>query len=491
MMKKSISCLLCAATLLIGLASCGAEVPSEYEEGGRTVAVTPDYAGVTIPCNIAPLNFRIGIEGDDYVTRLRTKANPEGIVVSGRDLDIPVDEWHDLIGKAKGDSVYTDIFVRRNGKWKRYGTEPNAIADSIDPYISYRLIEPSYIGFETMAICQRNLTDFDESEIFNSQSLSESGNGQCINCHSYQDYNRGERMQMHVRGRLGGTVIACGDILTKVSLKTPATISNGVYPSWHPTLPLIAYSVNETSQSFHSRDRNKVEVQDGASDLVLYDVEKNSVGIIANDSTELETFPYWHPDGRSLWYVSAKVPAMSPDEMKVYENTNYEDFKYDIYRKPFDPATRTFGRTDTVLRVSGQGKSATLPRPSPDGRYLMYTRADYGTFPVWHAEADLAVMDLCDGSEVDASALNSDEAESCHAWSSSGRWVVFASRREDGRYTRLYLASVSPDGEFGKPFLLPQRNPDQNAWRLKSYNVPEFVRGEVRLPRGELKALFK
>lgn len=145
-MKKSISCLLSAATLAMVLVSCGAKVPSEYEEGGRTAAVTPDYTGVTIPCNIAPLNFRIGIEGDDYVTRLRTKANPEGIVVSGRDLDIPVDEWHDLIGKAKGDSVYTDIFVRRNGKWKRYSTEPNAIADSIDPYISYRLIEPSYIG---------------------------------------------------------------------------------------------------------------------------------------------------------------------------------------------------------------------------------------------------------------------------------------------------------------------------------------------------------
>lgn len=487
MMKKSISCLLSAATLLIGLASCGAEVPSEYEEGGRTVAVTPDYTGVTIPCNIAPLNFRIGIEGDDYVTRLRTKANPEGIVVSGRDLDIPVDEWHDLIGKAKGDSVYTDIFVRRNGKWKRYSTEPNAIADSIDPYISYRLIEPSYIGFETMAICQRNLTDFDESEIFNSQSLSESGNGQCINCHSYQDYNRGERMQMHVRGRLGGTVIACGDILTKVTLKTPATISNGVYPSWHPTLPLIAYSVNETSQSFHSRDRNKVEVQDGASDLVLYDVEKNSVRIIANDSTELETFPYWHPDGRSLWYVSAKVPAMSPDEMKVYENTNYEDFKYDIYRKPFDPATRTFGRTDTVLRVSGQGKSATLPRPSPDGRYLLFTAGSYGTFHIWHRDADLYLLDIATKAVRPLSEVNSPDVESYHSWSSNGHWIIFSSRRDDGSYTRLYIAYFDRNGKARKPFRLPQATPDYDDNRMKSYNIPEFMARPVSISKKELE----
>lgn len=290
-----------------------------------------------------------------------------------------------------------------------------------------------------------------------------------------------------VRGRLGGTVIACGDILTKVSLKTPATISNGVYPSWHPTLPLIAYSVNETSQSFHSRDRNKVEVQDGASDLVLYDVEKNSVRIIANDSTELETFPYWHPDGRSLWYVSAKVPAMSPDEMKVYENTNYEDFKYDIYRKPFDPATRTFGRTDTVLRVSGQGKSATLPRPSPDGRYLLFTAGSYGTFHIWHRDADLYLLDIATRAVRPLSEVNSPDVESYHSWSSNGRWIIFSSRRDDGSYTRLYIAYFDKNGKARKPFRLPQATPDYDDNRMKSYNIPEFMARPVSISKKELE----
>lgn len=475
-----------AGALVLGLASCGTDVPSDYEEGGRTSAIMPDYTGVTIPCNIAPINFRIGIKGDDYVTRLRTNANPEGIVVAGRDLDIPVDEWHDLIGKAKGDSVYMDIFVHNDGKWKRYTTEANAVADSIDSYISYRLIEPSYIGFETMAICQRNLSDFDEREIFNSQALSTSENGQCINCHSYQDYNRGERMQMHVRGHLGGTIIARGDTLVKVTLKTPVTITNGVYPSWHPTLPLIAYSVNETSQSFHSRDRNKVEVQDAASDLVLYDVEKNSVRIIANDSTELETFPYWHPDGKSLWFVSAKVPVMSPDEMKVYENTNYADFKYDIYRKPFDPDTRTFGPTDTVLRVSEQGRSATLPRPSPDGRYLLFTAALYGTFHIWHRDADLYLLDIVSGAVRPLSEVNSRNVESYHSWSSNGRWIIFSTRRDDGSYTRLYIAYFDKNGNARKPFRLPQPTPDYDDNLMKSYNIPEFMVRPVRISKKKL-----
>ena len=37
----------------------------------------------------------------------------------------------------------------------------------------------------------------------------------------------------------------------------------------------------------------KIEEQDAASDLILYDVEKDEVQIIANDKSEFETFPYW------------------------------------------------------------------------------------------------------------------------------------------------------------------------------------------------------
>lgn len=90
-----------------------------------------------------------------------------------------------------------------------------------------------------------------------------------------------------------------------------------------------------------------------------------------------------------------------------------ESVRYDLLRAEFDFATGALGeRVDTLYDSRTAGGSVSFPRVSPDGRYLMYTRADYGTFPVWHAEADLAVMDLHDGSEVDASALNSDEAES-------------------------------------------------------------------------------
>lgn len=73
---------------------------------------------------------------------------------------------------------------------------------------------------------------------------------------------------------------------------------------------------------------------------------------------------------------------------------------------------------------------------------------------------------------------------------SNVRWVVFSSRRLDGRYTRLYLAHFDGEGHFGKPFLLPQKRYEHKVLRLKSYNVPEFVQGDPGTLNKEVSQLF-
>lgn len=474
----------CAISLI--LSGCGGSLPETYTESDKNVRITPDYTELTIPCNIAPLNFRIEESGDSYITHIHSDADKAGIIIDGKTTDIDIDDWHELLHKAKGDSITVDIYTSTGGKWTKYPSIRHAVADSIDPYISYRLIEPSYISFETMSICQRHLESFDEREIFNSQALSTEQEGQCMNCHSYQDYNRDGNMQMHIRVRHGGTLISHNGELKKVTLKTPDGISSGVYPSWHPRLPLIAYSVNTTSQSFHTSDRNKVEVQDAASDLILYDVEGNKVSTIANEETELETFPYWHPDGKSLWYVSAKIPSLQSDDMKRYQNEHFEDFRYDIYRRTFDERSRQFGPADTIFKASALGQSATLPRPSPDGRYLLFTMAPYGTFHIWHRESDLYLLDTKTGEIRAMDEINSNDVESYHSWSSDGRWIIFSTRRDDGSYTRLYLVWFGPDGKARKAFPLPQPTPDYEQECMKSYNVPEFMVSPVTLSKKKI-----
>jgi hypothetical protein len=67
---------------------------------------------------------------------------------------------------------------------------------------------------------------------------------------------------------------------------------------------------------------------------------------------------------------------------------------------------------------------------------------------------------------------------------------VFSSRRDDGRFTRLYLAHYAGDGHFDKPFMLPQKDPSYNDLRLKSYNVPEFLRTESPVRQKDIAKLF-
>lgn len=114
------------------------------------------------------------------------------------------------------------------------------------------------------------------------------------------------------------------------------------------------------------------------------------------------------------------------------------------------------------------------PRVSPDGRRLLYTVSDFGTFPIWHREADLRMIDLESGEVDTLDAVNSDMSDTYHSWSSSGRWFVFSSKRDDGLYGKPYFVHVDADGTAGKPFVLPQESPSFYDLNLKSFNVPDL-----------------
>ena len=111
---------------------------------------------------------------------------------------------------------------------------------------------------------------------------------------------------------------------------------------------------------------------------------------------------------------------------------------------------------------------------SPDGKFLIVTAAAYGTFPVWHEESELWLINLRTGAVDIMSSANDRFADTYHSWSSNSRWVVFASKRDDKIYGRPYLVHIDEEGNVGKAFLLPQRNPDYYNLTLKSFNLPEL-----------------
>lgn len=466
-----------------GLCACASGVPSAGGKSDDLPPLFPDYVSVTVPCNIAPLNFLV--RGADRVAARFDVRGRESLSVTGDRgrVDIPIDGWRAMLSEAAGDSVMVTVAAWSVEHPEGVEYRPFSFRvspDSVDGWVAYRLIEPSYEGWMQMGIYQRDLSSFDEKVLVDN---SVNGMG-CVNCHSFADYSP-DRMMFHARGEGGGTVFLDGGQVHKVDLTRMPPGKQGVYPMWSRDGRYVAFSSNTTHQSFFGGHGQPLEVYDQASDLMIYDTRTGKMIVDDRFQTEdrWETFPAWMPDGRALVFCSAEPQSMPLEREKVH---------YDVLRVGFDPETGTLGeRVDTLYDARRDGGSASFPRVSPDGRYVMFARADYGTFPVWHDEADLVMLRMDDGTPVDVSALNSQMSEGCHAWSSSGRWVVVASRRLDGRYTRLFLAHVSPEGVCGKPFLLPQRDPEHNTWRLKSYNVPEFIRGEVRLPKNQLKNLFK
>lgn len=484
---KNVVAVFVAVMLLL---SCTPSVPSKYNSTGVPPKIYPDYTDVTVPVNIAPLVFEISEKGDDYVTRL--SAGAKEYLFAGKEVAPTMSEWGELVAEAVGGEIKAEVYLAINGKWRAF--DPFAIKvspDTIDAYISYRLIPPSYVAYERLSISQRSLSTYEENDIYNNMLVTAEPEGQCINCHAYKNHKT-DNMQFHVRQYKGGTVVVNNGQAVKLNLATDSTLSAGVYPAFNPRYNVIAYSVNKTGQIFHTKHANKVEVQDSASDIILFDMNNMTVTNVANDTTKLEVFPWWSPDGRTLYYCSSHFPERAPGQSAVdAEVRQYKSIKYSVLRRSYDPETGAFGAVDTVFNAARMGKSATFPRVSPCGRYLLFAMAEYGCFHIWHQDADLYMMDLETGNFWPLEAANSPYAESYHSWSSTGRWILFASRRDDTNYSRLYIAHIGDKGRAEKAFLLPQQSSDFYNFFDRSYNVPEFMVEPVKITPQEFADVVK
>lgn len=468
---RALTPLLAAVLLCLG---CAPRIRITSQEDSLP-DIFPDYAGVTVPTNIAPLNFRYQGEG---TPTLILEAGTARCTLKGPVFDIPADKWQAL--KAAGD-ISARVCVKEKGGWKSFRPFTIHVSpDPIDPYVAYRLIEPGYETWNRLGIYQRCLEDFTQTPVMTNDDTDRN----CMNCHSF--CNRDPKMMMfHMRARNGGTYTWDGAKIEKLNTKTPQTLSALVYPRWHPSGKYIGFSVNDIAQFFHSTNPNRIEVYDSVSDVVVYDVENHQISTspLLTDTTRFETMPAWSPDGKTLYFCSSVQPKMPQ---------GYRDVRYSIRSIAFDPETFSFGdRLETVYDAMESGLDATFPRVSPDGRFLLFAETAYGCFAIWHKDADLRMIDLRDGTLHRLDEINGPDADSYHCWSSNGRWIIWASRRLDGLYSRLFIAHIDADGTPSKPFLLPQKDPGLNEMLLKSFNVPELITGPVTFDPEEMARIAK
>ena len=100
------------------------------------------------------------------------------------------------------------------------------------------------------------------------------------------------------------------------------------------------------------------------------------------------------------------------------------------------------------------------------------------------------MFDLQLGARVDISPINSDGSDTWHSWSSNSSWVAFASKRDDGLYGKPYICFIDSSGRAGKPFVLPQRNPRFYDQTLKSFNLPELIRGQINFSATDVERVL-
>lgn len=437
--------------------------PKDVRETDALPPVYPDYVGVTIPYNIAPLNFLLRDSCDAlYVTAssgdFEIKSHRKG-----NEAIFNLKDWKKLMEKASGKDLKVTVTALQDGKWIKYRPFEIAVSpDKIDSYLTYRLIEPDYEVFSRLLIMERNVEDFSERVLCDYNAV---GN-RCMNCHTHAP-GRDDLSFFYVRGEGGGMILNEAGKLRKLEAKTPDMVSGPVYAQFDPSGRYIVFSSNAIIPAFHSRPDKRLEVFDTKSDIYVYDLERGEVlrTPLLADSTRLETFPTFSSDGKSIYYCVAEGPARP---------SRLDSLFYSLCRIDFNPVQGKFGSvTDTI--ISGKwGSSVSHPRVSPDGKRLLYTVSDFGTFPIWHREADLRMLDLKSGEIDPLTLVNSPMSDTYHSWSSGGRWFVFASKRDDGLYGKPYFVHIAEDGTPAKPFVLPQERPSFYDHTLKSYNVPDL-----------------
>lgn len=451
-------------------AACSSSSPKDVIYINEQPVIYPDYIDVTIPTGIAPLDFAML---SDSVTTIDVKIKGSqggSLHANGAYAEFDIDAWHDLLELNKGGELTVTVCAESNGRWTQYQDfSIHVNSDNLGEWgIIYRLIAPGYEFYGHMGIYQRELGTFEETALLDNRQLS----GQCINCHTVNRTNP-DLFVFHVRGEHGATVVNHNHDI-EILKSTNDTLGGAmVYPYWHPGGRYCAFSTNKTSQMFHTANPAKrIEVYDSQSDVFVYDTETHSIlrDTLIMKKYWAENTPSFSPDGKWLYYTTA---------LRQIYPIDYDKEKYSLCRVSFDEISGKIGsNVDTLINANKTNKSITWPRPSYDGKYLMYTQIDYGYFSVWHPEADLWLLDLKTGETRAINEVNSIRAESFHNWSNNSRWFLFTSRRDDGLYTRIYLASIDDNGKVTKPFMLPQRNPRQYYLNLLySYNTPDFITG--------------
>ena len=148
----------------LALVACSSS-PRQARDVAQQPAIYPDYTDVTVPADIAPLNFAMTDDDVSAIDVEVTGSKGGTLHASGAYADFELDAWHQLLSQNKGGRLSFCVSAEKSGQWVRY--QPFTVSVSPVPLgewgITYRLVAPSYKIYSRMGLYQRCLSNFEET----------------------------------------------------------------------------------------------------------------------------------------------------------------------------------------------------------------------------------------------------------------------------------------------------------------------------------------
>lgn len=387
-------------------------------------------------------------------------------------------KWRALVQEACGGYLQVQICVEKKGEWQCYRPLRWFVSpDTIDTYLLSRASQYEEGEYGNLYVQQRNLTDFRTVRILDNRLMDNN----CMNCHDCLDHKATE-MVVHLRDRNVGTLLIRGDSALKVQVPSVYNLRL-TYPAWHPSGKYIAFSTNlPRSVHFASATQKIIYTLDTLGSILVLDLERMQLFSCPELTRERDenVFPTWSKDGRRLYfcrsprkeYDSLPCPSCA-DTAKSFRQNRVEQIWDDLMQIDFDPLSRRFSNEACTYPFSRMHKSATMPKLSKDGRYMIVSLLKTSSFPIQNL-GDFYRIDLQDSNRVtEITELNTPGSEKGHSFSSSGKWMVFSSSRRTGAVPETYVTHFDPaTGRFSPPFLIPQEQGDFYLTNLKGFVFP-------------------
>lgn len=435
-------------------------------------AIYPDYTFTTMPPNIAPPNFMMR-----GAQRIYARISHADIAIEchgTNTISIPPKQWRKLCQAAIGDTLTIAVSALTDGTARSYAPFSIAISpDSIDRYMSYRLIEPGYEVWNKLRIEERDLSTYATRPLADNRLCDAA----CINCHTNGSNGRSF---FHLRGAKGGTILNDNGHLRKIDTRAPGRTASATYGELSQCGRYGIFSANNIIPALHTSGEQRLEVFDEQADLVLIDFDNNTLQEIPTKG-QLVSFPTFAHADTAIIYCCADTARQPADTKQM---------RYSIACLPMHKDTVAYGNAAILWNGSQHGASASFPKVSPNGQWLLFTQSAYGTFPIWHRDADLAIIDLRTGQSLDLTAANDTCSDSYHSWSSNSRWFVFASKRDDGIYGKPYFCHIDSYGHVSKAFALPVEHPQSFDFTTLSYNIPELSPAPVAFDAIDIEHIY-